>query len=67
MEAKAYQLLFLPAYSPDCPPIEQGFSKLKAVPRCIGARTHGALYKALAQALLTVTAADARGRLSSMD
>jgi len=61
IQAKGCQLVFLPAYSPDFSPIEQAFSKLKAVLRRIGARTHEALFEAIAQALLTVTAADALG------
>jgi len=61
IEAKGCQLLFLPAYSPDLSPIEPAFSKLKAVLRRLGARTPEALWEAIAQALLTVTAADARG------
>lgn len=61
IQAKGCQFVFLPAYSPDFSPIEPAFSKLKAVLRRIGARTHEALFEAIAQALLTVTAADARG------
>jgi transposase len=54
-------LLFLPAYSPDLSPIEEAFSKLKAYLRRVGARTHEALEEAIAQALTTITAHDARG------
>ena len=54
------QLVFLPAYSPDFSPIEEAFSKLKAYLRRVGARTHETLFEAIAQALLTFTAADAR-------
>ena len=61
IEAKGCQLLFLPTYSPDLSPIEEAFSKLKAYLRRVGARTHEALFEAIAQALLTITAADARG------
>ncbi|WP_430472000.1 transposase [Thalassospira lucentensis] len=39
--------LFLPPYSPDLNPIEQAFSKLKAHPRRIGARTYGDLVNAI--------------------
>ena len=59
IEAKGCQLLFLPAYSPDLSPIEEAFSKLKTYLRRVGARTHEALFEAIADALLTVTAADA--------
>src|SRR5437588_1294533 len=61
IEGKGCQLLFLPAYSPDLSPIEEAFSKLKAYLRRVGARTHEDLFEAIAAALLTVTAADARG------
>jgi transposase len=61
IEATGCQLLFLPAYSPDLSPIEEAFSKLKTYLRRVGARTHEALIDAITQALLTVTAADARG------
>jgi transposase len=61
IEAKGCQLLFLPGYSPDLSPIEEAFSKLKTVLRRVGARTREALEEAIAQALLTITAQDARG------
>lgn len=62
IEAKGCWLLFLPAYSPDFSHIEPAFSKLKAAFRRIGARSHDALIETIAQALLTITTADARGR-----
>jgi len=61
IEARGCQLLFLPAYSPDLSPIEEAFSKIKAILRRIGARTREALQEALEQALLTITEADASG------
>ncbi|HEU5378369.1 MAG TPA: IS630 family transposase [Ktedonobacteraceae bacterium] len=61
IEAQGCSLLFLPAYSPDFSPIEEAFSKLKAVLRRIGARTQKALWEAIAQALQTITAQDALG------
>jgi transposase len=61
LEARGCQLVFLPAYSPDFSPIEEAFSKLKAALRRIGARTHDALFEAIAQALKTITAQDALG------
>jgi transposase len=61
IEAKGCRLLFLPAYSPDFSPIEEAFSKLKAVLRRMGARTREALQEAIAQALTLITAQDARG------
>jgi transposase len=61
IEARGCQLLFLPSDSPDLSPIEEAFSKLKAVLRRIGARTAETLQEAIGQALLTITAQDARG------
>jgi transposase len=61
IEGHGCQLLFLPAYSPDCSPIEETFSKVKAFFRRIGARSHEELQDALGQALETVTAQDALG------
>jgi transposase len=61
LEERGCELLFLPAYSPDCSPIEETFSKLKAFLRRVGARTHEALQEAIGQALETVTAQDALG------
>jgi transposase len=61
IEAKGCQVLFLPGYSPDFSPIEETFSKLKTNVRRTGARTREALEEAICQALLTVTAQDARG------
>src|SRR6266567_4456234 len=64
IEAKGCQVLFLPGYSPDFSPIEETFSKLKTDLRRAGARTREALEEAICQALLTVTAQDARGWFS---
>jgi len=61
LSARGCHLLFLPAYSPDLSPIEEAFSKLKAYLRRVGTRTHEALEEAIGQALLTITAEDARG------
>ena len=61
IEAKGCQVLFLPGYSPDFSPIEETFSKLKTYLRRAGARTREGLEEAICQALLTVTAQDARG------
>ena len=59
LEACQCTLLFLPPYSPDCTPIEQAFSKLKALLRGLGARTHEALWEAVRVALEAITPADA--------
>jgi transposase len=52
-------LLFLPAYSPDCNPIELLFSKRKAGLRKRGSRTREALLVGLAVALDTILPTDA--------
>jgi transposase len=49
----------LPPYSPDFTPIEQAFSKLKAVLRRLGARTTEALWEAMQVAVGAITRADA--------
>jgi transposase len=59
VEGHGAQLIYLPPYSPDLSPIEQCWSKLKAVLRGIGARTREALEAAILQALDTVTESDA--------
>jgi transposase len=59
LAARGGELLFLPPYSPDFPPIEQAFSKLKAVLRGLGARTREALEQAVGLAVEAITPADA--------
>jgi transposase len=54
-------LLYLPPYSPDFSPIEEAFSKLKALLRKAKARAREALVEAIGQALESVSAKDARG------
>jgi len=54
------RLRYLPPYSPDLAPIELSWSKLKTYLRQAQARTHDALAAAIAQALATITPADAR-------
>ncbi len=61
LEARGCELWFLPAYSPDLSPIEQAFSKLKALIRRAEARTRDALYEAIATALELITPSDAQG------
>ena len=51
--------LFLPPDSPDFTPIEQAFSKLKAIVRGIGARTQEALQEAVRLAMEVMTPDDA--------
>jgi transposase len=52
------EVLFLPPYSPDCTPIEQVFSKVKAILRGLGARTKEALQEAVRLAIEAMTTAD---------
>ena len=62
VEARGCELLFLPpSYSPDFSPIEEAFSKIKALLRKAAARTREALVEAMGRALDAVTAKDARG------
>ncbi len=61
IEARGCELLFLPPYSPDFNPIEEAFSKLKALLRKSQARTRGTLVEAIGRALWAVSAKDARG------
>ena len=58
IEARQCELLFLPPYSPDFTPIEQVFSKLKAILRGLGARTTEALQEAMRQAIEAITSDD---------
>ena len=53
--------MYLPTYSPDLSPIEPAFSQVKTYLRRKGARTRETLQAAIAQALETITAQDARG------
>ncbi|HZI77237.1 MAG TPA: IS630 family transposase [Gemmatimonadales bacterium] len=59
IEARHCQLLFLPPYSPDFTPIEQAFSKVKAILRGLGARTREALWEAVHVAVDAITPEDA--------
>ena len=51
IEGRGCELIYLPAYSPDFNPIEEAFSKIKAILRRVGARTKEALLDALGEAL----------------
>jgi transposase len=57
--ARGRQLLFLPPYSPDFTPIEQAFSKIKAVLRGLGARTKETLQEAVGLSIEAITPHDA--------
>jgi transposase len=59
IEARGCELLYLPPYSPDCTPIEQAFSKIKALLRGLGARTKEALQEAVCLAIEAITGSDA--------
>jgi transposase len=61
IEGVGCSVLFLPAYSPDCNPIELAFAKIKQVLRGQAERTITAIVAAPGPALEAVTAADARG------
>jgi transposase len=61
IESRGCTLLYLPPYSPDYNPIEQAFSKGKALVRRAEARTHAILIEAIGRALSAVTARDTRG------
>jgi transposase len=61
IEAQGAELWFLPSYSPDLNPIEEAFSKVKALLKKASARTKEALLEAISEALGTVTPEDVRG------
>jgi transposase len=60
IEAAGARLLYLPPYSPDFNPIENAFSKLKALLRKAAARTRDALWAAVGTALKAFTAEECR-------
>jgi transposase len=60
-EQRGGELLYLLTYSPDFNPIEEGFSKIKALVRKAEVRTREALVEAIGQGISMVTAEDARG------
>jgi transposase len=59
VQARGADLVFLPSYSPDLNPIEEAFSKIKALVRKAGARVRDALVEAIGRALAAVTPEDA--------
>lgn len=61
VEGRGSEVLFLPSYSPDFSPIEEAFSKLKALLRKEKARTKEALVEAIGRALDAITPEDAQG------
>jgi len=61
IEQRGYELLYLPAYSPDYNPIEEAFAKIKNLLGKAAARSKEALVETIGAALSVVTAADAKG------
>jgi transposase len=61
IRAAGADVWYLPPYSPDLNPIEQMWSKVKALLRKAAARTSEALLQAIANALDAVSASDASG------
>jgi transposase len=61
IEARGADVVFLPSYSPDLNPIEEAFSKIKAIVRKKGARVREALVEAIGWALAAVRREDAAG------
>jgi transposase len=61
IEGVGCSLLYLPPYSPDFSPIEEAFSKIKALLRKSAARVRGALVEAIGWAISRVTLEDAVG------
>jgi transposase len=61
IEARGADLVFLPSYSPDLNPIEEAFSKIKALVRKEGARLREVLVEVIGRALAAVTTEDAAG------
>jgi transposase len=60
IEDAGCELRFLPRYSPDCNPIEPGFSKLKAGVRRAEPRSFDALIDALDASMTAITPDDAQ-------
>jgi transposase len=65
IRAAGANIWYLPPYSPDFNPIEQMWSKVKEALRAFAARTQEDLVEAIAKALRSVTASDAKGWFTS--
>ncbi len=61
IESAGADLVFVPSYSPDLNPIEEAFSKIKALVRKAGTRSREALVGAIARALSSVGPGDVAG------
>ena len=59
IESRAASVIFLPAYSPDFNPLEEAFSKIKAILKKTAARAREALIEAIGRALAAVGRQDA--------
>ncbi len=64
IESAGASVLFLAPYSPDFSPIEEAFSKIKAILGTLEARTQEALVEAIGQALDAVSRRDVLGWFS---
>jgi transposase len=56
IQSRGCKLLYLPPYSPDLNPIEEGFSMVKVLLRRVGARAREALVEVIRRSLDAVTA-----------
>ena len=65
IEAAGAKLRYLPAYSPDLNPIEQAFSKIKAMLRKMAARSITALYKAISKILSSISPTECAAYLAN--
>ena len=61
IEAVGAQLLYLPSYSPDFSPIEECWSKIKAILRTKAARTLERLWQAITETFAAITSQEAQG------
>jgi len=61
VEGAGCTLVYLPPYSPDFNPIENMWSKVKAILRSLGARTFDTVVDAVAKALHAITPDDCEG------
>lgn len=65
IEAAGAELHYLPPYSPDLNPIEQAFSKIKAMLRKTAARSISAIYKAIARIIRSISPSECAAYLNN--
>lgn len=65
IEAAEARLMFLPPFSPDFNPIENAFSKLKALPRKPAERTVHGLWSAIGRIVDLFTPAECRNHFTA--